>query len=58
MSRELPKCKKCGDTVPQGKELCWVCEHTPKLHPMEPKHGCTEDFCEIKFDTKDGESHG
>lgn len=37
MKDELPRCKECGDYVPQGKELCWCCEHTPKLHPLIPK---------------------
>ena len=34
---EVHKCKKCGDPTPPGKDLCWCCEHAPKLHPMEPK---------------------
>lgn len=29
---ELPRCKICGATVPVGKDLCWCCEHTSKLH--------------------------
>ena len=29
---EIKKCEKCGDPVPEGKTLCWCCEHTPKLH--------------------------
>jgi len=33
----LPVCKICGATVPAGKELCWCCEHGPKLHAPEPK---------------------
>lgn len=28
----VEKCKICGDAVPLGKELCWCCEHGPKLH--------------------------
>ena len=28
----VEKCKICGDAVPPGKELCWCCEHGPKLH--------------------------
>lgn len=28
----VKKCKICGDAVPLGKELCWCCEHGPKLH--------------------------
>ena len=32
---EVKKCKQCGDPVPAGKELCWCCEHTPKLHKPE-----------------------
>lgn len=34
---ELQKCKICGDLAPPGKEMCWCCEHGPKLHPTEPK---------------------
>ena len=55
---ELPRCKICGDTVPQGKELCWCCEHTPKLHKMEKPHDCKEDSCEIHFPKKDGDTNG
>ena len=33
----LPRCKICGDVVPPGKELCWCCEHGPKLHPQTEK---------------------
>ena len=33
----LPRCKKCGDLVPPGKDLCWCCEHEPKLHPQTEK---------------------
>ena len=29
---ELPRCKICGATIPEGKTLCWCCEHGPKLH--------------------------
>lgn len=49
---EVKRCRKCGDTVPNGKDLCWCCEHTPKLHPMEHK-GCNHDSCEIDFTQKD-----
>lgn len=49
----LRKCKICGDTVPvNGEDLCWCCEHTPKLHPTEPKPEpmkCSEDHCDIDF---------
>lgn len=24
-------CKKCGEPAPQHHDLCWVCEHDPKL---------------------------
>lgn len=44
-------CPICGDTTPEGHELCWCCEHTPKLHPMEhTQEGCEgKDSCEIDF---------
>ena len=29
-------CKICGAPAPEGKELCWICEHT-KLHPTGSK---------------------
>lgn len=48
---EVKRCRKCGDTVPNGKDLCWCCEHTPKLHPMT---GCDHDKCDIHFTQKDG----
>lgn len=48
-SSSLPTCKICGATVPNGKELCWCCEHGPKLHVDSNSHKC-EDSCEIKFD--------
>ena len=46
----MKKCKLCGDPTPGGKELCWCCEHTPKLHPTEPKHEkkCTDDSCSLE----------
>lgn len=33
----IEKCRICGDTVPPGKDLCWCCEHGPKLHSEKPK---------------------
>lgn len=50
---KVKRCRKCGDTVPSGKDLCWCCEHAPKLHPME-EHGCDHDSCEIDFSKKGG----
>ena len=35
------RCIKCGDTVPDGKTLCWCCEHGPKLHTAT-NNKCTE----------------
>ena len=49
---ELSKCLRCGDTTPTGHELCWCCEHTKKLHPMEKPPRC-EDKCDIIFEKKD-----
>ena len=46
-NKDLPKCKKCGETVPEGKDLCWCCEHTPKLHKPEKWAKCGEDKCNI-----------
>lgn len=29
-------CKSCGAPAPEDKDLCWICEHTPKLsRPQE-----------------------
>ena len=33
----VEKCKICGDAAPPGKELCWCCEHGPKLHSDNSK---------------------
>ena len=46
---ELPKCKICGATVPNGKDLCWCCEHGPKLHVDSTE---CKDSCEIKFNNE------
>ena len=27
----MNKCKICRSWTPEGKELCWMCEHEPKL---------------------------
>ena len=35
---EIKRCAKCGDTVPNGKILCWCCEHTPQLHTAADKY--------------------
>lgn len=24
-------CKICGESAPEGKERCWICEHTHRL---------------------------
>lgn len=45
----LPTCKRCGATVPPGKDLCWCCEHT-KLHPMETKHCDSKDACDVNLE--------
>lgn len=45
----MNKCKKCGEPAPEGRELCWCCQHT-KLHTDEPKptsKKCSGDGCEI-----------
>lgn len=47
---KLPTCKKCGATVPPGKTLCWCCEHTPKLHPMEKQSCESKDVCELDLE--------
>ena len=49
MNIGLPRCKKCGMTVPPGKTLCWCCEHT-KLHPMEDKDCDSKDACDIDLE--------
>lgn len=37
-------CKKCGSSAPEGKELCWLCEHEPKLRrPKEAFERMTTD---------------
>lgn len=46
----LPTCKKCGATVPPGKILCWCCEHTPKLHPMEEKNCDSQEACNLNLE--------
>lgn len=44
-------CKKCGEnTTPEGKDICWVCEHTPKLHKMDEHF---EEKSEKKISKKD-----
>lgn len=47
----LPTCAKCGATVPPGKKLCWCCEHTPKLHPMD-KQSCKSDACDLNLEVR------
>ena len=42
---DINKCKQCGDTAPEGKDLCWCCEHDGKLHPMTEKP--CKDSCDI-----------
>lgn len=46
----LPTCRKCGATVPPGKTLCWCCEYTPKLHPMEKQSCNSKDACELDLE--------
>lgn len=41
------KCKKCGGPAPTGHDICWFCEHDPKLHTEEPEENCEEDACPI-----------
>lgn len=44
--KDYPTCPVCGDPVPEGKTLCWCCEHGTKLHKDEQKK--CEDSCEIE----------
>ena len=39
-------CKSCGDTAPPGKEYCWCCSRSGKLHVMD---SCDKDACKIEF---------
>lgn len=52
---DLPRCRKCGATVPLGKMLCWCCEHGPKLHVDSTKDENCDDTCEIHFGEGDKE---
>lgn len=29
-------CKKCGSPAPEGKDLCWICEHEGHLPQKMP----------------------
>lgn len=40
------KCSVCGSPAPEGKTLCWCCEHEKKLH--KPEEDKCDDSCEIK----------
>lgn len=55
---EYHRCVACGTSTPEGKDLCWCCEHAPKLHPMESTTGCGKDMCKIYFKQKAGDSIG
>ena len=48
-------CKKCGGPAPKDHEICWVCEHEPKLgiHKEEEKNCSKKDACEIHFNSKE-----
>lgn len=49
----MTKCKKCGGPAPKDHEICWVCEHEPKLGiTPEHKEKCTNDTCPIHFKSK------
>lgn len=52
----VPVCKKCGDPVPNGKTLCWCCEHGPKLHVDHSADKCGEDSCKLHLEG--GHEHG
>ena len=51
-------CKQCGDTAPEGHELCWSCEHEPKLGLKEEESKCSDDSCEIDFANEDSTKRG
>ena len=54
---ELSVCKKCGGPVPKDHDICWVCEHDPKLgyaHYLEKN--CSDDSCKIDFQDNAKES--
>ena len=46
-------CKKCGGPAPDGHEICWICEHEPKLGIQDKteEHKCFNDACPIEFET-------
>ena len=46
-------CVKCHEPAPEGHELCWFCEHTTKLHKIEPIHECSGDSCEIGINSRE-----
>jgi hypothetical protein len=49
----MTKCKKCGGPAPKDHDICWVCEHEPKLgiHKDDEKK-CSKDACDIYSDSK------
>ena len=55
---EPNRCPICGDTTPEGKLLCWCCEHTSKLHPMEKPEPRCDEKREEDIKEKDGDSNG
>lgn len=44
-------CKKCGGPAPKDHDICWVCEHEPKLGINKEKKKC-HDSCQIEFKSK------
>jgi hypothetical protein len=47
----MTKCKKCGGPAPKDHDICWVCEHEPKLGIKKEKN-CSKDACPIDFGHK------
>ena len=49
----MTRCKKCGGPAPKDHDICWVCEHEPKLGIKKEKEmKCSHDSCPINEKSK------
>lgn len=46
-------CKICGQPAPQEHDLCWMCEHDPKLTMPDDASHCTDDACPLEVEKQD-----